>query len=170
MSEMNEMKQQMEKYRQRAEDAEAESEKHRQTLGEMIEKIREQDAKKATEAQRRRGAGDSELARSSPDKILDGSHDDQDTEVGEVAIANENALKDDESGGPSRRGGVRDGPSEKQVSTTDLKKGNQALTTRPLNQNDFVLNHGAPAVSILTVVALGVAVMAWLNSYPKVDR
>lgn len=169
MAEMNEMKQQMDGYRQRAENAEAESEKHRKTLAEMIEKIREDDAKNASKVVKRRSRAGSNPGKQSPSDTLDGSGED-DTEEGEITIINEPDTDQDDLDTLLRKTTVQNGHTVGQEPSTDSGKPSQDLITRQARGGDMTLSHGAPAVSILTVVALGVAVMAYLNSYPKVER
>ncbi|KAF2192516.1 hypothetical protein K469DRAFT_312893 [Zopfia rhizophila CBS 207.26] len=168
MSEMNEMKQQMERYRERAETAEAESANHRKTLAQMVEKIRQDDAKNATREAKRRSRSDSDLAQDSTSAGIDGLGE-NDAEEGEITIINEKDVDGDGAGALLRRVRVQNGRPVHHEESSD-HKASQALATRLPNRNDMALAHGGPAVSILTVVALGVAVMAFLNSYPKVER
>jgi hypothetical protein len=156
MTEMTEMKLQMERYRERAESAEAD----RKSLSEMIENIRQDNANQANREAKRRSRSGSDL--SNPPATVDGQEDD-DAEEGEITIINDDV--DDESAAALLRKVVQNG-QPKEHGVADVKPQN-ALVTR---QNHSALVHGAPAVSILTVVALGVAVMAWLNNYPKVER
>ncbi|KAF2007344.1 hypothetical protein P154DRAFT_420272 [Amniculicola lignicola CBS 123094] len=163
MSEMNEMKQQMENYRQRAETAEAE----RSTLAEMVEKIRQEDAKRAKKEAKRRSRSDSGLTKDTANTAIDASSD-EDAEEGEITIVNDKEVET--NGVLSRGNGLQNGHAVGHENSTDSDKASRALATRRTNRGDLALAHGAPVVSIFTVVALGVAVMAWLNSYPKVER
>lgn len=168
MSEMNEMKQQMEKYRQRAEDAEAENLTNRKTLAEMVEKIRENDAKNANKAAKRRSRRNSALSQSSSDPVVaDGSEEFENAEEGDITIINEDADNNVPEGLKQR---VQNGHAIGQDAAADLAKAAHALTTRQTNRSGMTLASGAPAASMLVVVALGVAVMTWLNNYPKVER
>jgi hypothetical protein len=159
MSEMTEMKLQMEKYRERAEAAEAD----RKSLTEMIENIRQDNAKKSSKEIRRRSRSASDLSKLAVN--ADGQDYDDEAEQGEITIINEDV--DDGKATALLRSVVQNGRPTEHASTNDATKSQHALVTR---QNQSALVHGAPAVSILTVVALGVAVMAWLNNYPKVER
>ncbi|KAF2658495.1 hypothetical protein K491DRAFT_592848 [Lophiostoma macrostomum CBS 122681] len=160
MSEMNEMKQQMERYRQRAEDAEAESATTRKTLAEMVEKIRSDDAKGARSA-RRRSRSSSNSAQESTSPIVDGSADDEDAQEGEITIINE---KDVEQNGPSAL--LQQTILQNGRPGSHEDKTSHALATRPTNRHDSAI----PAMSMLTVVALGVAMMAYFNQYPHPER
>jgi hypothetical protein len=160
MSEMIEMKMNMDKYRERAESAEAD----RDTLAEMVESIRHGKAKQAKRQSRR----DSNKARDATAESNHQADDDEELEEGEIMIINEE-LEDDGTRTVLRRAVQNGQPTERNGSADAVAKTSNALATHS-NQKDFALTHGAPAVSILTVVALGVAVMAWLNNYSKVDR
>lgn len=170
LQEMTEMKQQMEKYRLRAESAEAESATQRKTLAEMVEKIRADDARAAGKASKRRSRSDSELARALPNGTLDGSSEDEDSEEGEIPIINEDHTSQNGAGAILRKAGLQNGHAITPEEAQNISKISHELAIRSARQSSLATTHGAPAVSILTVVALGVAVMAWLNSYPKVER
>jgi chromosome segregation ATPase len=159
MSEMNEMKIQMEKYRERAETAEAD----RKSLSEMIENIRLDNAKQVNKEAKRRSRSDSDLSGAA--SKVDSQEDEEETEQGEITIINDEV--DEEGAAALLRSVIQNGRPAQREAAADGAKPHHALVTR---QNQSALVHGAPAVSILTVVALGVAVMAWLNNYPKVER
>ncbi|KAF2275945.1 uncharacterized protein EI97DRAFT_378179 [Westerdykella ornata] len=169
MAEMNEMKQQMEIYRKRAEEAEADSAVHRRSLAEMIEKIRQEDAKKAARIAQRKARSAEDRDSASP-TLEDEGEEWEDPEEGEIPIMNGKDLDIESPGGLLYRVGLQPGRHDKQDASETLTRAANSLATRQPSHNDLVLTHGAPAISILTVVALGVAVMAWLNSYPKVER
>ncbi|KAL5427901.1 hypothetical protein PMIN06_000639 [Paraphaeosphaeria minitans] len=163
VSEMNEMKLQMEKYRQRAETAEAD----RKSLAEMIENIRNDNAKTAGKEAKRRSRSHSGSAQEAADDQTERSMDAEDVEEGEITNINEKDGDVDGNSAIARKG--QNGLPTEHKDTAASNKTSPALATR-VNRNDLALLHGAPAISMLTVVALGVAVMAWLNDYPKVDR
>lgn len=160
ISEMNEMKLQMEKYRQRAETAEAD----RKSLAEMIESIRSDNARLASKHHSRSQSGSAQK-----EETAEVDRDEGDTtEEGEIPIINQRDADEDTDGTDMRKLVQNGRPAELDDAATSNKT-SQALATRT-NRNELALHHGAPAISMLTVVALGVAVMAWLNNYPKVDR
>ncbi|KAF1964709.1 factor arrest protein 10 [Bimuria novae-zelandiae CBS 107.79] len=163
MTEMNEMKIQMDQYRQRAETAEAD----RRTLAEMIENIRNDNAKMSDKAAKRRSRSGSGSAQAEADNI-DRSVEGEQKEDGEITIINEKDVGNDTNGTVIRKS-IQDGRPAEHGNAAASNKTSQALATRA-NRNELALLHSAPAISMLTVVALGVAVMAWLNDYPKVDR
>lgn len=159
MSEMSEMKQQMEKYRERAETAEAD----RKSLAEMIESIRQDNVRLATKEAKLRSRSNSAVARESTiARSVDGVED-EDVNEGEITIINEKDLGQDGTSALLQRA-VQNGRPVDHETSEDLNKPSQALATRQ-PRNDV-----APAMSIMAVVALGVAVMAYLNSFPKVER
>lgn len=165
VAEMDEMKQQMEKYRQRAENAEAENATHRKTLAEMVEKIRQDDADcAAREARKERRRSESEA---SPESISATTNCTDDS--GEILIVNE---KEDESEATSiiLKTSLQNGGPVSPERVAELEKViTQTLATHP-GRNDAMLIHGGPAASIFGIVLIGVGLMAWLNSYPKVER
>ncbi|KAJ4374009.1 hypothetical protein N0V83_002748 [Neocucurbitaria cava] len=164
VSEMNEMKQQMERYRVRAETAEAD----RKSLAEMIENIRKDNAKAASKGSRRRSRSGSQSARGAGGASVDELEDDNDTEEGEITIIREKDLEDDGSDGLVRRGGAQNGHPVEQNGTKQSENASNALVTRRPDRD--LMYHGGPVGAIVTVVAIGVAVMAMLNQYPKAER
>ncbi|KAF2752269.1 hypothetical protein M011DRAFT_20203 [Sporormia fimetaria CBS 119925] len=165
VAEMNEMKQQMERYRQRAEEAEADSALQRKTLAEMVEKIRHDDAERARKAARqRRSSGHDQAAPSG--SLTDAVSAAEDAEDGEIPIMSEKHL-DDSAGGVLQH--VLKNRRSQSSTNHNVSTGRQSLVTTS-SRNNLALTHGAPAASIIAVVALGVAVMTWLNAYPKVER
>ena len=163
MAEMNEMKQQMERYRERAETAEAD----RKSLAEMIESIRQDNAEPAKTEAKHSSSSDNEAIREPTDTTgINGLEDDEGVDESDVAINEKDAGH--EGGSVLLRRPMQNGRPVVQ-DNTDSKKTSQAVTSQ-LSRNSVTLASGAPAVSILAVVAMGVAVMAYLNSLPKVER
>lgn len=164
LSEMNEMKQQMERYRERAETAEAD----RKSLAEMIENIRKDNAKTASKEARRRSRSDSQLAREAAGGNVDGPEDDGDAEEGEITIIREKDIDDDGPDALHREGSTQNGHPVEQNGTKQGTNASNALVTRRADRD--LMYHGGPVGAIVTVVAIGVAVMAMLNQYPKAER
>lgn len=162
MTEMNEMKQQMEHYRVRAETAEAD----RKSLAEMIESIRRDNARASSREARRRSRSANRAAREAASAGHDGSEDETDAEEGEITI-----IKDDDESTQEllRRAQMPNGHSVSPVGDNDTAKASNALVTQRHGRADLMY-HGGPAGAIVAVVAIGVAVMAMLNQYPKADR
>lgn len=149
LSEMKELRSQMESYKNRAENAEAECDTNRKTLAEMIEKIR-------SDEQRRQSA--------SSDRSKSPSKQPSDKLANGTANGGDLALH------PIRRpNGIPRTSSEHDELHPSLKH-----AIAPLNNNghDPLLYHSTPYVSMLGVVMIGMGFMAYLNGWqaPKVNR
>jgi hypothetical protein len=162
MTEMTEMKQQMERYRDRAETAEAD----RKSLADMVESIRRDNARASSREARRRSRSASRSTRAIASAGHDGSEDDNDTEEGEITI-----IKDDDEGTQEllRRAHMPNGHGVDHDGDKAAAKAANSLVTQRHGRSDLMY-HGGPVGAIVTVVAIGVAVMAMLNQYPKADR
>lgn len=158
MSEMNEMKQQMERYRERAESAEANS----KSLAEMIENIRKDNAKAASKDTLWRSRNDAASAK--PDVKADA--DVNEAEEGEITIIRED-LGDD---GPEASPPAQSQQNGHAVAQNGSKQSGKstALVAHRLDRDSIY--YGGPVGAMVTVVAIGVAVMAMLNQYPKGER
>ncbi|KAL6712450.1 hypothetical protein ACN47E_000327 [Coniothyrium glycines] len=163
MSEMSEMKQQMERYRERAETAEAD----RKSLADMIENIRKDNARVAGKESRRRSSSDSQSAQARTHLGAAVSGDDIDAEEGEITIIRED-LEDEEPEASLPAPGKENGLSLQQNGNTQSPKTSNALATRRPERD--AMYYGGPAGAVFAVVAIGVAVMTMLNQYPKSDR
>ncbi|EUC48045.1 hypothetical protein COCMIDRAFT_88466 [Bipolaris oryzae ATCC 44560] len=159
MSEMNEMKQQMERYRERAESAEANS----KSLAEMIENIRKDNAKAASKDALWRSRNDAASAK--PDVKADA--DVNEAEEGEITIIREEDLGDD---GPEASLPAQSQQNGHAVAQNGSKQSGKltALVAHRLDRDSMY--YGGPVGAMVTVVAIGVAVMAMLNQYPKGER
>ncbi|KAF2489023.1 hypothetical protein BU16DRAFT_221132 [Lophium mytilinum] len=166
VAEMDEMKSKMEQYRQRAETAEAESETHRKTLSEMVEKIRHDDANRARrEAAKQHKRSQSELSEGHIPVGVDGSEDE-----GEIPIVNDNSMDVDDADALLRRVGIQNGRAVSPEQATAVQKANSQALAQWSNAHGITSLQGASATSILVVV-LGFGVMSYLNNfYPKVER
>jgi seryl-tRNA synthetase len=162
MSEMNEMKQQMERYRERAETAEAD----RKTLAEMVENIRQDNAKSANKEARRRSRSDSASARAGIKAGRGSSHGDE-PEEGEITIIREKDLDEDGPEASLPEMSHQNGHTVKQNGSKQSGNSKSFLTQRPDRDSMY---YGGPVGAMVTVVAIGVAVMAMLNQYPKAER
>ena len=172
VSEMNELKVQMDIYRQRAESAEEESAQNRQTLAEMVEKIRRGDAEKGTEVS---------------ESLLNGStlsNNKSNSSGGDIITQNTNGALAISKAPESRiwRGdeilrnaGVEDGKPINAEQLAALEKAmalalkESKLETRSRGKNAH-LTQSAPYISMVSVVILGVGMMAYLNSWQKGER
>jgi hypothetical protein len=164
VAEMTEMKQLVERYRERAETAEAD----RKSLTEMIETIRRDNAKTANKDARRRSrsGGRASEAASNGDP---GPEHDHDTEEGEITIIRDEDLDEEDTEEILQRAGVSNGHAAGHVSDKAHAKPSNALVARQ-NYLQDPMYYGGPVGAMVTVVAIGVAVMAMLNQYPKPER
>jgi hypothetical protein len=164
VTEMNEMKQQMERYRERAETAEAD----RTSLAEMIENIRRDNAKSANKTIRRRSLSGSRLASDVTSAGHEGTEDDNNAEEGEITIIRDQGLDEDGIEETIQRASATNGHAVKHEGNTTVKSSNALVARR--NERPDYMHYGGPVSAMVTVVAIGVAVMAMLNQYPKTER
>jgi hypothetical protein len=163
MLEMSEMKQQMERYRERAEAAESD----RKSLAEMIENIRKDNAKSSSGGSRRRSPSGSDGARNTRSGV-DGSEDENEAEEGEIVIIKDHNVDEVSAGTLSRRPSHQNGHAASGEAKETSKPSNPLSIQR--HSSADLMYHGGPVGAIVTVVAIGVAVMAMLNQYPKAER
>jgi hypothetical protein len=162
MSEMNEMKRQMERYRERAETAEAD----RKTLAEMIENIRKDNAKTASKEARRRSRSNSASVRSSMKAGIDVA-DGHEAEEGEITIIREKDVDEDGPDTSFPETSHQNGHTVEQNGSNAAEESDSLVAQRPGRD---AMYFGGPVGAMVTVVAIGVAVMAMLNQYPKAER
>jgi len=153
MVEMQELKQQMESFKVRAEVAETERDSDRKTLAEMVEKIRmEESARRSSSTERARSPTNSKskaeqhLPNGKTDLIQTGLL------LRKTSLENEKATSAVDEVNPARPG--------------------PATLTRPPGGHDPSLYHSAPYASMLGVVLIGMGLMAYLNGWqpPKIER
>jgi hypothetical protein len=164
MTEMSEMKQQMERYRERAETAEAD----RKTLAEMVETIRRDNARSSSREARRRSRSNGH-PKEPAIPGSDGSEDENEAEEGEITIIKDKDLDEEDTEEVVRGADMSNGHAVENGTEKASAKTPNALVTRQHGQTDFMY-HGGPVGAMVAVVAIGVAVMAMLNQYPKVER
>ncbi|EME38953.1 hypothetical protein DOTSEDRAFT_92224 [Dothistroma septosporum NZE10] len=165
-SSMDEMKQTMESYRRRAESAEAERDEARQSLQEMIEQKRKDNASAAENAQ-------SSSKSTRPEKRslhLDG-----------VSESNGHTTVPEASNSPTslsvlERAGVQEGqPITKEQARIITQYLSQELlgpqpSARAGQKNDALIYYGLPYGSFAAVVVLGYVAMTYINGWPKGER
>jgi hypothetical protein len=113
-------------------------------------------------AQRRSRSNSRSTRHSTTASSINGSED-GDVDEDNIKLINEKNVGQDGAGALLQRA-VQNGKPIGHEKPTDLSKVSHALATRS-SRPDV-----APAMSIMAVVALGVAVMAYLNSFPKGER
>ena len=171
VAEMHDLKAQMDKYKQRAEVAEAESVRDRQTLAEMVEKIRKEDAEKGVDM------SDSLLNGSAvPHKQIDSNSDIIPKNAnGILTITKTSAPQVWRGDELLRNAGVENGKpiNAEQLAALEKAMGlalkDGRLETRGRGKNTH-LTQSAPYISMVSVVLLGVGMMAYLNSWQKGER
>ena len=151
VAEMAEMKQEMERYQKRAEVAETDASTTRSSLAEMITKLRKANAEEAANADK---TLDVVLPASSPDTAS--------PEAGESSSSSTTLSK---PGSHLANGHVR-APSRipEQLERT------LATMLRDSSNNGEIFAQTAPYASMLGIVLLGVGLMAYLNSWQKVEK
>lgn len=163
---MDEMKQQMEAYRQRAEKAESERDEARQTLAEMIEQKRRENADR--ESTTTRSSSRSPRSPSKRPPRLDGTSE-----------PNGRAIPPAPMGSPTsvsllERAGVAEGQpitkEQAEIITEFLSQEVLGPRSRNRPSGDALYYYGVPYGSFAAVVVLGYIAMAYVNSWPKGDR
>jgi hypothetical protein len=156
LGDMQELRNQMEAFKQRAETAESERDeerKERKTLAEMVEKIRQKEsAKRSSSTERARSPAGKEIA---AQHLLNGKGDSLHATLGPLV----------------EKAGLTNGSP---VSSDEKELGRSAVGTlsRSPGGPSPLLYNTTPYASMLGVVLIGMGVMAYLNGWqpPKVDR
>ena len=153
MIDMREMKEHMESYRKRAEVAETERDHDRKTLAEMVEKIR------SDEQARRSSSTERNMSPSKDCKVVPTPLQD---ETADVTSGFEHGLQ---------QGDTRVDKSTGKSFELAIKDNHSAMAlSRPPGSHEHILYHSAPYASMLGVVLIGMGLMAYLNSWQKVER
>jgi hypothetical protein len=161
--EMNAMREQLEAFRLRAEQAETERDADRKTLAEMVSQIRQRDEEeKKREAERRsRSVSKSRRRAVSQSKSLEKT-----APVMNGAATEARTVQSDE---PAEEEASDSAPTPSRATT--IKPGG-ALAVQG-QQQDGTLIHTLPYASMVGVVLLGMGLMAYLNGWqpqPRLDR
>jgi hypothetical protein len=152
VAEMAEMKQEMERYQKRAEVAETDASSARSSLAEMITKLRNENAAEAVSAEK---ALDGVFPLPSPPIPTS-------VEAGESSSGSTTLSK---HGSHAVNGHVR-APSR----LPEQLERALAVVLRDSNSSGEMLAQTAPYASMLGVVLLGVGLMAYLNSWQKMEK
>ncbi|KAK4891002.1 hypothetical protein LTR27_010333 [Elasticomyces elasticus] len=166
MASMDDMKMQMERYRLRAENAEGERDEARQSLAEMVEQRRKENAELANGSPRSSSGG-----RKSPSKRalrLDGK----------ASEANGHAVEPRPQSPTCEalleRAGVEEG---RPITPEQAKIMTQLLSQEVLrpgaafgDPESALAYYGRPCGSAAAVVLFGMLLMTWVNGWPKVER
>ncbi|KAK3696753.1 hypothetical protein LTR37_017777 [Vermiconidia calcicola] len=170
---MDEMKQQMEAYRRRAEIAESERDEVRHTLAEMVEQKRKENSERTSSRPSSRGGKShrSPTGKHTAPQQLDGQGQVSTNEPNGHAISPTPSSPTSET--LLERAGVEEGqpitPEQAKILTQFLTQ--EVLNSHPGGAGDAqLMYHGRPAMSAAAVVLLGVVLMGWMNGWVKVER
>lgn len=164
---MDEMKQQMEAYRRRADTAEAERDEVKQTLAEMVEQKRKENSERTDV--RPSSAKSSRHSNKSSPRTIDQKSSEQ---------PNGHAISPTAPLSPTsdillERAGVEEG---RPITPEQAKILTQFLTQEVLNPagegggDGALVYHGRPIASAAAVVLVGIVMMTWMNGWPRVER
>jgi hypothetical protein len=146
---MQELRDQMESFKRRAETAEAERDADRKSLAEMVEKIRlDESARKSSSTER----GRSPIHHLVTDGLLDGVADGRSSAIAPLR----------------RKKGLENGRAE----DSGAERPAAGTLSRPPGGRDPLFYHTTPYASMVGVVLIGMGIMAYLNGWqpPKADR
>jgi outer membrane murein-binding lipoprotein Lpp len=168
---MDQMKTDMESYRRRAEAAEGERDQARQSLAEMVERKRKENAEDTSTRSSPKGKhSPAKRALRSPDASpVDGAGEE----------ANGHAISPTTPLSPTsdvllERAGVEEGQP---ITPEQAKFITQVLAREVLSpqgsgglKDGTLYYHGRPIASAAVVVMVGMMLMTWMNGWPKVER
>ncbi|KAF2146271.1 uncharacterized protein K452DRAFT_108376 [Aplosporella prunicola CBS 121167] len=158
VAEMDQMRQQMESYRQRAEKAEADSARDRQTLSEMVERIRKEEADRVAKDARIQAEENAPPTKTLAE--LDGPTNL--TRAKDVPAAE----KEPNAGTATPQADAQNGyPIQPEQGAQSKEARAHALATK--SQGGDQLAHVGPYASMVGVVVLGLSIMAYINSWQK---
>ena len=144
VSDMRKMREDMDKFKRRAETAETDATKARESLAEMIERLRQE--------------SDSELTRS-----VNEASANSDNSASPLSHKNAVTLK-------SKNQTMSNGHARSPKLPKQLEQAVATVLREGTDGNGEALAHSAPYVSMLGVVLIGVGLMAYLNSWQKTER
>ena len=173
---MDEMKQQMESYRMRAENAETERDEAQTTLAEMVEQKRAENAALAARPASRSRRNSSKTRSSTRSRSKQNGH----------AVSPSLSTTRSPTGVTLlEKAGLEEG----QIITADQARilqqfldqevlglsnkiagGNSGTVTASAQHDNALTYHGRPLTGAALVVVLGVCLMGWMNNWPRVDR
>lgn len=154
LGDMQELRNQMESFKQRAETAESERDADRKTLAEMVEKIRsEESARRSSSTERVRSSADGDLT---AQHLLNGKHESLNAALGPHL----------------QKAGLTNGSAVGSAEGSELGRSAVGTLSRSPGSHPPLLYNTTPYASMLGVVLIGMGVMAYLNGWqpPKVDR
>ncbi|TAQ83213.1 hypothetical protein B7494_g8461 [Chlorociboria aeruginascens] len=147
LGDMQDLRQQMESFKERAEKAEAERDTDRRTLAQMVEKIRSDETRRSSSTERGR----------SPSRQGEGKGSNGHVITSALApLLQKSSVENGCTFSPEQAESIRQ----------------SGILSRPSGGHDPLIYHSAPYASMLGVVLIGMGLMAYLNGWlpPKVDR
>jgi len=182
---MDEMKQQMEAYRQRAESAESERDEARQSLAEMVEQKRKENAasKSRSRSRKRRGSlitagvegsqADTERPSQNGTPCSPTSSSTFRSPTATTLLERAGlALESGQAITPEQARIIQGLLSREVLGCSETTDSNALATSDGLatSKEGTLMYHGRPLTGAAFVVVLGVCLMGWMNSWPKLDR
>lgn len=152
LAEMDKMRQDMQKFQQRAESAEADAKSTRESLAEMIERLRQENEEAADLAQREVLPGGSELK---PPRTSKNSR----------YVGATTAIKSLANSHSNMPNGHLRSPSKLPHNLEQA-----VATVLRTDADGQLLAQSAPYASMLGVVLIGVGLMAYLNGWQKIEK
>ena len=149
LTEMHQLRENMESFKQRAENAEAERDQDRKTLAEMVEKIRSQQSARRSLSTERASSPAAILGQDEPSKSTGALSDALSPLLQKAGLANGNS-------------------SARKVDASRITGGTLSM---PPGVQDQRLYQATPYASMLGVVLIGMGLMAYINGWqpPKSD-
>lgn len=175
---MDEMKQQMETYRTRAESAEVERDEARTTLAEMIEQKRAENAALAARSASRSRLGSSKTrspARSMSEQNGHAVSPSLTTPHSPTAVAllERAGLEEGQIITPEQARILQQFLNQEVLGlyeTGTVTESKSGTATASATHENALTYHGRPLTGAALVVVLGVCLMSWMNNWPRVDR
>lgn len=177
---MDEMKQQMEAYRQRAESAESERDEARQGLAEMVEQKRKENAASKSRSRSRKRRNSSTRAEEGTRHATEASQNGAPHSPisSSTSPRSPTATTLLERAGLALESGQAITPEQARIIQGLLSREVLGCSDTAIATNDglatskegTLMYHGRPLTGAAFVVVLGVCLMGWMNSWPKMER
>lgn len=175
-SSMDEMKQQMEAYRLRAENAEIERDEARTSLAEMVERKRAENADSARSSSRPRRGSSSKETSPRRSKSQQNGHAVSPSLFAPnsptaVALLEKAGLEEGQIITPEQAHILQQFLNREVLGLPDTSLDRKSGTTAASVPHERALTyHGPPLTGAALVVVLGVCLMGWMNNWPRLER
>lgn len=174
---MDEMKQQMEAYRMRAETAEVERDEARKTLAELVEQKRADNAAAEARSASRSRRGSSPKARSlGSSKSEQNGHAMSPSQAPPhsptaVALLEKAGLEGAQIITPEQAHILQQYLNQEVLGLSNsIEEGKSGTVTINAPHESALTYHGRPLTGAALVVVLGVCLMGWMNNWPRLER